>query len=217
MGRVAGGGPLPEVLAIHPCLEDLRAPMYDDCGMSRFRYQMVTVGVDHLVETLDSLGQAGWRLVTATPAGDVWSALLEQQLGGPPQSTEPPRARVEVRIGDETIENVAAADGLSVIDGALYLRRGDEVLATYPTDDVVAVDWSPARSYAQALEEKRRDHPRHGEPWSPSEDDQLRQEHEAHWTVREMINAHQRGRGAIESRLTKLNLDRFAAPAPPTQ
>ncbi|SQD99740.1 conserved hypothetical protein [Parafrankia sp. Ea1.12] len=191
--------------------------MYDDCPMSQFRYRMVTVGVDRLAETLNSLGEAGWRLVTATPAGDVWSALLEQRLDSPRQRTAPPRARVEVRIGGETVEKVADADGLSAMDGVVYLRCGDEVLATYAVDDLVAVDWSPTPSYARVLERKRRDHPRHGEPWSPSEDDQLRQEHEAHWTVQEMIDAPQRGRGAIESRLAKLGLDRSEAPASPGQ
>jgi hypothetical protein len=68
--------------------------------MSRFRYQMVAMGADHLVETLNALGQAGWRLVTATPTGDVWSALLEKGLDGHPQPTAAPPARVEVRIGD---------------------------------------------------------------------------------------------------------------------
>ncbi|MEX5711318.1 hypothetical protein AB1484_24245 [Parafrankia sp. FMc6] len=64
-----------------------------------------------------------------------------------------------------------------MMDGVVYLRCGDEVLATYAVD----------------------------------------QEHEAHWTVQEMIDAHQRGRGAIESRLAKLGLDRSEAPASPGQ
>ncbi|MEX5711317.1 hypothetical protein AB1484_24240 [Parafrankia sp. FMc6] len=94
-----------------PYLEDLYAPMYDDCPMSQFRYRMVTVGVDRLVERLNSLGKAGWRLVTAAPAGDVWPALLEQRLDSPRQRTAPPRARVEVRIGGETVEKVAMRMG----------------------------------------------------------------------------------------------------------
>ncbi|SNQ46592.1 conserved hypothetical protein [Frankia canadensis] len=81
------------------------------------------------------------------------------------------------------------------------------VLATYTVDDVISMDWSPASAYAQALERKRRDHPRHGDAWSAEEDDQLRQEHEAGWTVRTMVDSHQRGRGAIESRLVKLGLE----------
>ncbi len=153
--------------------------------MGQFRYRMVTGDADLLVEILNSLGQEGWRLVSATSAGEVWSALLEQALGSPPRRTTASRARVEVRLSGEVVENVVEADGLSVVDGVVYLRRGDELLATHPVDDLVAVDWFPVLSYAQLLERKRRDHPRHGEPWSPEEDDQLRQEDEARRTVAE--------------------------------
>ncbi len=175
--------------------------------MSQFRYQMVTGDAESLVETLNSLGQAGWRLVAATPTGGAWSALLEQEVESLSRRAAGPRARVEVRVSGEVVEKFVEADALSVLDGVVYLRRDDEVLATHPMGDLVAVDWSPAPSSAQTLDRKRRDHPRHGEPWSPEEDDQLRQEHEAHWTLREMIAGHQRGRGAIAARLAKLGLD----------
>jgi hypothetical protein len=101
---------------------------------------------------------------------------------------------------------VLDAEGLAVADGVAYLRRADEVLATYPVGDIVAVTWRPGSAYAQALERKRRDYPRHGEPWSVGEDDQLRGEYDAGLTVSEMTATHQRGPGAIESRLTKLDL-----------
>lgn len=98
--------------------------------------------------------------MAATPTGGAWSALLEQEVESLSRRAAGPRARVEVRVSGEVVEKFVEADALSVLDGGVYLRRDDEVLATHPVGDLVAVDWSPAPSSAQALDRKRRDHPR---------------------------------------------------------
>jgi len=67
---------------------------------------------------------------------------------------------VEVRDGDEAVTTtLVGADGLAIADGAAYLRRADEVLATYRLEDLVAETWQPGSTYMQTLERKRRDHP----------------------------------------------------------
>jgi len=53
------------------------------------------------------------------------------------------RVRVEFRSAGVVTEDLVEADGLSVLDGVVYLRRADEVLATYTVDDVISMDWSP--------------------------------------------------------------------------
>ena len=56
------------------------------------------------------------------------------------------------------------------------------------------------------MAEIRQDHPRAYEPWKADEDEKLRQLFHAGATVKEIAATLQRQRGAISSRLAKLNL-----------
>ncbi len=134
----------------------------------------------------------------------------EQETAASGRGTGTSRSRIllEVRDADGDVNTVTLeADGLAVVDGVVYVRLADEVLATYSVDDMVTVTWRPGSAYAQALERKRRDYPRHGQLWSADEEDRLRGEYDAGWTVAAMADTHQRGPGAIESRLVRLGLE----------
>lgn len=169
---------------------------------------MVAGHVEQFQETLTALGSEGWRLVTATPASDVWSAVLEQEVTAGDRYGAVSQARIEVRDDDGAVTTtVLDADGLTVTDGVVYLRRADEVLAAYRLEDLVTVTWQSGSAYARALAQKRKDHSRHGESWSMVEDEQLHREHGEGWSVEDMVTEHQRGRGAITSRLAKLGLE----------
>lgn len=183
--------------------------------MRQYLYQIVTGHAAQFQATLTTLGSEGWRLVTAAPTSDVWSAVLEQEVAAGDRHGAVPRAQVEVRDGEGAVTTTLIdADGLAIVEGVAYLRRADEVLATYLVEDLVAVTWQSGSTYAQTLERKRRDHPRHGESWSIDEDEQLRREHSAGWPVKAMVAEHQRGRGAIEARLAKLGLE-YPIKSPP--
>jgi len=121
---------------------------------------------------------------------------------------------IDQTTGDDFISTrhvVLASQVTQDLDLTTFIENNGEVVAEWPTDQVERLQWTRLEpelhvgslAWRQKMQSR---YPMAYQPWTAEEDDSLRAETAEGLSITQMVLAHERGEGAIRSRLLKLGL-----------
>ncbi len=125
-----------------------------------------------------------------------------------------PTQGIDQTTGDDFISTrhvVLASQVTQDLDLTTFIENNGEVVAEWPTEQIERLEWARLEpelhvgslAWRQKMQSR---YPMAYQPWTAEEDASLKGEATNGLTVSQMVQAHQRGAGAIRARLLKLGL-----------